>query len=85
MNSWGYYLSTPADGKTVSLKNNCDPVTGRYKVIDETLVNAEITPKGTPIQSLVGKKVVITSTGYNKNVGFGVESHFIFDNSTSLY
>lgn len=37
MNGWGYYLSTPADGKTASLKNKCDPVTGRYYLYDSTL------------------------------------------------
>ena len=37
MSGWGFYLSTSADGKTSSLKNNCDPVTGRYYLYDANL------------------------------------------------
>ena len=45
MNSWGYFLSTPEDGKTISVKGNCDSVTGRYKIIDIDLYEAKREPK----------------------------------------
>lgn len=52
MNGWGYYLSTPVDGKTVSLKNNCDPLTGRYYIYDSDSTIVTQTPTQTVTMKL---------------------------------
>lgn len=57
MNGWGYFLSTPSDGKTASLKNNCDPTTGRFLILDASL---EYPPNvDSTFESLLGKNVII--------------------------